>query len=290
MLIYGLKILLCALSLGVGTMLGAMVSAAFGLQSPTMPAAVDLRLLGLSTFVGGVALSVGLAEIARRLPGSFWSRWLSVAWLAYTCLGINNTIEACIFTSIGGGPSMAVMWLPPCLLVAGLITLLFRNPTQGARPGVGVRAFFAARTPRQWTVRLLTAWVAFPVVYFTFGTPVGLLVQNSYRTQAFGLRLPSLEVIVGVEFLRSVFFLLASLPILIAWSESRRRFWVTFGLGLFVVLGLYGLIQAYWLPWGMRGLHTLEILLDSLLYAWLLATLLFPRDRPLPQPEPAPIV
>jgi hypothetical protein len=47
-----------------------------------------------------------------------------------------------------------------------------------------------------------------------------------------------LEVIIGVQLLRSVFLLLASLPLLMALSESRRRFWVTFGLGLFVVLGL----------------------------------------------------
>jgi hypothetical protein len=71
------------------------------------------------------------------------------------------------------------MWLPASLLVAGLVTLLFRNPTKGARPHVSVRAFFAARTPRQWTVRLLMAWMAFPVVYFMFGMTVGLVVQNS---------------------------------------------------------------------------------------------------------------
>jgi hypothetical protein len=50
-----------------------------------------------------------------------------------------------------------------------------------------------------------------------------------------------------------------------------------FGLSLFVVSGLYGLMQAFWMPWTMRGIHSVELLLDSLAYGWLLAVLLLSR-------------
>ena len=71
--------------------------------------------------------------------------------------------------------------------------------------------------------------------------------------------------------------LLVVLPILVAWPGSRQRFAWTFGLNLFVVAGLYGLIQAYWMPWTMRSIHLVELLLDSVVYGWLLAVLLLPR-------------
>ncbi len=282
------KILVCALSVVVGTVLGGMAFTALGLPGPQMPPVVDARLLALSTLVGSVALAIGLAEIARRLRGSFGTRWLIVAWFAYGCLGINNTIEASIFTSIGGGLALAVLWLVACLLSAGVITLLFRNPTPVESFGASVRGFFGGRTVGQWAWRLAAAWLAFPMVYCIFGMPVGLLVQNSYRDQAFGLRLPGLGVILAVQCVRSIVFLLGALAVFVAWSGLRRRLGVIFGLSLFIVLGLYGLIQAYWLPWGMRGLHTVEILLDSLVYAWLLVRLLVPRHEPPSTAPPQP--
>jgi len=280
MISYIWKILVCALSVVVGTVLGGMMFTALGLPGPQMPPAVDARLLAFWTLVGSVVLSFGLAEIARRLRGSFWTRWLFVAWFAYGCLGINNTIEASFFTSIGGGPALAVLWLVACLLSAGVVTLLFRDPAPAESFGVRVRRFFGGRTFGQWTWRLAAAWLGFPVVYFVFGMPVGLLVQHSYRDQAFGLRLPGLEVVIAVEFARGIVFLLGATPIFVAWSGLRRRLSVIFGLSLFIVLGLHSLLQAYWLPWGMRGLHTVEILLDSLVYGWLLVRLLVPRNRP----------
>lgn len=277
MITYIWKTLVCALSVVIGTVLGGMMFTALGLPGPTMPPAVDTRLLALGTLVGSVVLSIGLAEIARRLRGSFGTRWLIVAWFAYGCLGINNTIEASFFTSIGGGPALAVLWLVACLVSAGVITLLFHTPAPAESFGTSVRVFFGSRTLGQWAWRLAAAWLAFPVVYFVFGMPVGLLVQHSYRDQAFGLRLPGLEVVIAVEFVRSIVFLLGAVPVFVAWLGVRRRLSVIFGLSLFSVLGLHSLLQASWLPWGMRGLHTVEILLDSLVYSWLLVRLLVPR-------------
>lgn len=291
MVTYAWKILVGAVAVVLGFGLGGMLSTALALPQPKMPQAVDGRLLVLSTFLGSVVLCVGLVEIARRLQGGFWARWLIVAGFAFGCLGINNTIEAAIFTTIGGWPTLAVLWLVTCLLVTGLIAALFRHPTRDEPLGPNVRRFFAARTLGQWIARFLAAWLAFPVVYFLFGAPVGLLVQEAYRAEAFGLHLPSLQVIIGVQLVRSVIFLLVSLPVLVAWSESRRRLGLTYGLSMFVVLGLYGMIQAYWLPWDMRCIHAVEILLDSLVYGWLLVILLVPshgpHSGPLPQSLPA---
>ena len=92
-------------------------------------------------------------------------------------------------------------------------------------------------------------------------------------------------MIIVLQLVRSLIVLLGSMPAIIAWGDSSRKLWIAFSLGLFVLLGLYGLIQGYWLPWGMRGLHALEILADSLVYGWVLARLLLTRERPRPERE-----
>lgn len=270
------KIFLCALSVLIGSMVGGMVTTLLKLEQPDIPGQVDMRLLALYTFVGGMVLSIALAELSQWLRGSCRWRFAAAAWFAFAWLGINNTIEACIFTTIGGGPSMVVTMLCPCLFVTGTVVPLFVGREPEASFSNNFCQFFAGRTAAQWAVRLLAAIIAFPLIYFFFGVPVGLMVGESYRNQAFGLQMPSLSVVIGVQCVRSFISLFAAVPILAAWQGSRRRFAWTFGLCLFVVSGLYGLIQAYWMPWTLRSVHTIELLLDSLAYGWILALVFLP--------------
>ncbi len=279
------KIFLCALSLAVGTMAGGAFSTALHLEQPKLPAPMNLPLLGVLCLVSGIVLSIALAALSQRLPGSRGVRFAMIAWLAFAWLGINNTIEATIFTTVGGGPAIVVTMLFPCLFVAGAVVLLFGRRESGTLFSRGPGEWVANRTASQWAIRLLGAWLAFPIVYFAFGMPVGLMVGKFYQAQAFGLQMPSLGVVIGVQCLRSLIALLAALPILMVWPESRARFVWTFGLNLFVVSGLFGLIQAYWMPWTLRNIHSVELLLDSLAYGWLLAVWLLPR-APAPRLEP----
>jgi hypothetical protein len=272
------KIFLCALSLMAGTMAGGMFSTALGLEQPKFPEPLDMRVFGYYAFAAGVVVAIALAELSRWLGGSRWVRFAAIAWFVYAWMGINNGIEAHVFTTIGGEALSAVTMLFLSLFVAGAVALLFDGRKSGTSFSNGLHQFFANRTTAQWTLRLSAAVIAFPIVYFVFGMPVGLIVADSYRNHAFGLRLPSsLPVLLGVQFIRSVFALLAALPILIAWCGSRRWFVWIFGLNLFVVSGLYGMMQAFWMPWTLRSIHIVELLLDSLAYGWLIAVLLLPR-------------
>jgi hypothetical protein len=275
MIKYAAKIILCALVTVVGTVLGGVVSVALQMARPQLPVQENAGISVLYTLAGGVVLCVALAELSRRIRGDRWTRFALITWLAYAWLGINNTIEASIFTTIGGGASVIVIMLFPCLSVSGAIVFLFDN--SGIATAGSPHRFFANQSARQWPVRFLMAIVAFPVIYFVFGMPVGLIVGKLYQNQQFGLRMPSLTVVVAVRFLHSIIALLAALPILAVWSRSRRQFAWTFGLSLFVLSGLYGLIQAYWMPWTMRSVHCAELFLESLSYGWLLALLLLPH-------------
>jgi hypothetical protein len=274
-----LKILLCGLSMVVGNMLGGWVSVALRIEQPKFPEPLDLRALGALGFAAAVILSVGLTTLCRWLRGSRSARFASIAWFVYAWLGINNTIEASVFTSIGGQVAMLVTMLFGSLSLAGAIVALFPGSGSGQAFGENLLAFFDNRTVAEWSLRLSAAVLIFPIVYFVFGTPVGLVVGKLYRAQSFGLRMPSsLTMLLGLQCARSLVSLSAALPLLVLWTGSRPRFAWTFGVVLFAASGLYGLLQALWMPWTLRGIHATELLLDSLSYGWVIALLLLMRS------------
>jgi hypothetical protein len=277
MLKYIGKICLCALSTVVGIMVAGPLSSALRLEQPRLPASVNPQTLGLLSLVGGFVLSLALAALAPQLPGSRRSRFMIILWFVFAWLGINNPIEASIFTTLGGGPAMVVSMLMVSTFVAGAAVWLFGNQDPQKSFFIAARRFFDHRTVAQWAVRLSLVVLAFPVVYFFFGMPVGLMVGSFYQNQSFDLQLPSLNTVLGVQLIRSLIAFSAVLPVLIVWPASRCRFALVFGLNLFVVAGLYGLIQAYWMPWTLRSIHTVELFLDSIVYAWAVAGLLLPR-------------
>jgi hypothetical protein len=104
-------------------------------------------------------------------------------------------------------------------------------------------------------------------------------VLDYYKQQQFGLTLPGMGIIILVQLLRSSLFFLAALPILIVWKGSRRQLTVRLGIAFFVLVGLFGMIQTYWLGPVLLILHNVEILADSMVYAGVLA-LLFVRKEP----------
>jgi hypothetical protein len=254
---------------------GALVSA-MELTLPKVPEQANQETMGMWLMIGTLALALGVAPLARQIRGSYWLRALIVAALCYVCFGINTPIEAAVFTDLGGMSTMVVLSILPCLLFGAVTALLFR-PTAPAEPfGPSVARFFGARTAGQWVWRLAAAVCAFPLIYLAFGMMVTPFVLEYYRQGQFGLTLPSIGVVILVQLGRSSLFLLAALPVLVMWSGSRRRLVWTLGLAFYVLVGLFGMIQSYWLPPALLMSHNLEILADSFVHALAIALLLVP--------------
>jgi hypothetical protein len=173
---------------------------------------------------------------------------------------------------------MVLFSILPCLLFAAVTALLFRPAVQGASFRASASRFFSGHSTGQWAWRLGAAVCAFPLIYLAFGMMVSPIVVSYYRQARFGLTLPGGGVIVLVQFLRSSLFLLASLPLLMAWSGSRCRLSVTLGLTFYVLVGLFSMIQSYWLAPALQIAHNLEIFADSMVYALALTLLLAPRS------------
>ena len=276
-LAYLWRIPLCAFAYMAGTMAGGALVSGLGMPLPKFPEQADEKTMGLCMLAGTFALALGIAPLARRIRARYLVRLLILAGLCYVCIGVNTPIEAAIFTNLGGMSTMAVLAILPCLLFAAVTALLFRPAGENAPFGQTVSNFFPGRSTREWAWRLVAAICAFPAIYLIFGMSVAPWVVPYYEQEQFGLILPHLGIIVLVQLLRSLFFFLAAFPIVIVWSGSRRQLTALLGLAFFVLVGLFGMIQAYWLAPVLQALHSVEILADSVAYAGVLAILFVPR-------------
>lgn len=272
------RVPLCALAYVAGTMAGGAVLPALGLPLPQLPEQADERTVGLLLLVASLALAAGLAPLARRLQGPYWLRWLTLALLCYICLGVTSALEGAIFTTMDMA-SIPAFSLPPCLLFAAIMALLFKPPSRGDSLAVNVRRFLAGRSAGQWAWRLAAAVFAFPIIYWTFGLMVAPFVMPYYMQGQFALAVPNPAVILATQFARSALFLLAAMPVLVMWSGSRRHLILALGLAFYVLVGLFGMIQSYWLAPTLQVLHNTEMLIDSMVYAWALAVLFVPRNE-----------
>jgi hypothetical protein len=273
------RVPLCAFAYMAGAMASAGLVSKIGMKLPPVPEQANEQTMGLCLLISSCVLAIGVGQLARRIRARYWVRCLILATLTYVCIGLNTPIEAAIFTNIGGMRTMVIFSLLPCLLFGGVTALLFK-PSGKAEPfGRQVSHFFSGGSMQKWAWRLAVAVCAFPVIYWTFGMMVAPWIIEYYKQGQFGLTLPGTGIIILTQLLRSSLFFLAALPILIVWPGSRRQLTVQLGFAFFVLVGLFGMIQTYWLGPVLLVLHTVEILVDSVVYAGVLA-LLFVRKEP----------
>lgn len=268
------RIVICALAFYGGTMIGGMVAAGMGLPTPEMPAGADQVVIGQLMLVISLILAGCLAILSRNLTGGFVSRWLSLSFLVWIAYGVNNILEGAIFTSMSAASVFTVvLYVFASFLCGAAVAWLF--PPQNKKPEfvVSAKNFFAERTLKAWLWRILAALLAFPLIYLTFGRLIAPLVVDFYEQGLFGLSLPGWNQIIPILLIRSVLFLLACLPILIAWQSSNRSLFLTLGLSLFLLVGGLNMLQAYWMPAQLRIIHSLEILVDELVYSAVLVAL-----------------
>jgi hypothetical protein len=275
--LYAVKAVVCGVAFLVGQMFGGAVLAALRLKMPALPPGTDVKEMGQAAAMASPLLGLLLGPLAAGMGVGLLARWLVLSLFIWVAYGLNNALEASIFTGMGPWYTLAVMNLLPCLLLAAALALLFRPAGEVASFGARARSFFAARGAGSWAWRLAAAVVAFPVIYFIFGAIVAPFVVPYYQQHAGGLTLPGFGTLIPVLFLRSALFLICVLPVLIAWKGGRGRLFVALGFGLWVAVGLFAMVIASWMPGAIRLPHALEIGADSFAHAAALVLLLVPK-------------
>lgn len=277
------KVPLCGFLFFMGFIPGGQLAAALGLPEPTMPMGADPATMGQYTLLTSLILALGLAAVSRGLSGGFLSRWLILFFFTWIAYGVNTYFEAMIFSTMSAASLYAVvLYLPASLFCSAAVAGLFPPVVKGEGFFTRTRSFFADRTLGSWTWRLFAAFLAFPMTYFIFGNLIAPIVLPYYLQGSNELALPAWDQILPVIAIRSLFFLLVCLPILIVWKLSSRRLFLTLGLALFILVGGVAMMQAYWLPTVLRVTHGLEIFADEMVYTGALILLL---GRHTTQPE-----
>ena len=103
-------------------------------------------------------------------------------------------------------------------------------------------------------------------------------MADAYTSSEFGLRLPGPHVVVAAVSIRSLYFLCASIPILANWKGSRLGLILSLAVALACMVGVAGMFESTWMPLQMKLVHSVEIIADSLVHAWVLVALLAPRS------------
>jgi len=268
------KIVVCAFAYSGGLIISRLIFLSIGIIPPRMPEQANESVAGYYLLTGSIISVIGLALIARMIRGNYWIRWLSLSTFLFISFGVNNTIEDSIYSSTEGLLLMIPILFLPCILLTAVAALLFSPLSGDSSHRETTICFFKGRTFLEWIGRLLAAIGSFPLVYFVFGLVVSPIVVDYYRQGTADLVLPDIGTILTVQFLRSILFLIASLPVLALWSGTKRQLILRLGFALFVLGATFEIVLAYQLPTVLRLTHSIEILVDSLVYAWLLVTLL----------------
>ena len=262
-----------------GSIFSGWLSGGLGLQFPEFPGQEYRPVFG---YLAALVLAAGVSLLARGLRGSTSFRWLVLFAFTYVSYCVNNQIEGAVFTTANGFGSNLLYFLIPCALIAVAAVILFKAPEEDAV----LTTVFSDRPVSAWWWRFVIAWAAFPFIYYFFGAFAYPLVKDAYQSGDFALEVPSQSLILGAVFTRSMLFLLATIPILMRWSRSRKSLIFGLGAALAAMVGLAGLIESSWLPTTVRIVHGGEIILDSLVHAWVLVALLVPKPKTeLPEPE-----
>ncbi len=274
------KVPLCGLVYVLGTMVGSVVASLIGMQTPAMPEGTTPNTLMLFQLLASPLLALCLAFLSRGVRGRLVCRWLILAFFTWVAYGVNTVLEAAIFTTYGAAsPFTVVIVLFGSLACAALVAFLFPPQNRARGFGTSLWEFLAGRSWSQWAWRLAVAVVSFMPIYLFFGRLVVPFTYDYYLEQMAGLTAPGWDQILPVLFLRSLLFLAASLPVLVSWGRSRLSLVLSLGFAMFVLVGGMGLVGGYWLPLKVRLFQGVEILADSLVYAWVLVLLLVRKQE-----------
>lgn len=273
LLAYVWKLPLCGLTFFLGMALSGILLPQLGFTPPEMPAGTDAGTITLWFLLGSMILAALLAPLSRCLTAGGLTRGLILSLFVWVFAAVGMVLESFFFMTTDAVSSLenalftVLNFLLPALFLGGMVASLFRPaPAAPSQP-------LTAPTVRSGLWRALTALLAYPLIYFTFGLLVQPLIGDFYAAGQYELTTPTWEQMIPLQLARSLLFLFVSLPMVIRWNGSRRNLWLSLGFAIFACTGFMAVLTAYWFPWQMRLFHGLELLADGLLYAGILTRL-----------------
>jgi hypothetical protein len=264
----------------LGMIIGSRVAGLLNLPLPTMPDYMSMTTLLPLMIISGITIAIVLGECFQRLSWSFWPRLLGIGICYYLLYYVLNILDGLLFTPLPNMTTGIFSELFPSFFAAVVIAWLWHPKVNVLGASEIIATFFSKRQWSVWAWRLLVSWLIYPPVYYLIGRIAALFTLHYYEDPNLnlGLTLPSISTLLLMQILRGALFLLAVTPIIISWHGTRTGLWLWVGTLIFILIANQIIVQAYWLPWGLRIPHILELLADSFIQAGIYIWLLFPQS------------
>jgi hypothetical protein len=264
----------------IGLIMGGWVASLIGLPTPVIPAYINVTTLMPLILLTTLPIAIVLGEAYRRLPFTFWPRFLALLINNYLLYSVVNTLDAFLYSPMPNLSTNFFSNLFPALFTALILALVWR-PEAGRPMLRWADLIRPVADLKRAAWRILLAVVGYTPIYILIGLLVAPFTKSYYAepSHTLGLVLPSLGAILLMQLPRGLLFLLAVWPFLSGWRGSRPALWVWTGVMIFIQVAGTAIFQAYWLPAAVRIPHAIEILTDSFLQAGLYALLLVPGRK-----------
>jgi hypothetical protein len=281
-----LKGVMAALASFLGLLVGGVAAGILHLPSPTIPANVSMAILMPLMIISEISIAIVLGECFQGLNWSLWPRLIAIGICHYLLYYVLNLLDGLLFTPM---PNMSTGFftdLFPAFFAAAVIAWSWSPKRETISASQIVGTYFSGWKSSKWAGRLFIAWLIYPPIYYLIGLLAAIFTLHYYQdpNSNLGLTLPAVSTLLLMQVLRGALFLLAVAPILCCWRGGRTGLWLWVGSVIFVQIANQIVVQAYWLPLGLRIPHTIELLADSFLqagcYVWLLLPMLGGSSQP----------
>ena len=272
-----LKGLVCSILLIIGLIIGGIVAAIVGLKQPTMPKSFDTTLAVLLMIPAGIMIAITLGELFKKFNQSYREKVVCLFLFNYTIYYFLQVLEQIIFSTMMDLSYGLVSDIFPSLFISLAVAKFWKSKGEDSKIRIEIKNFFKKRKTLDWAWRLLLAWLVYVPIYYFVGSAISpwVLPYYSGSNLDFGLVLPDTMTMIGMQFIRGAFYLLASLIVIILWKESKRYLQLWLGFSIFIQIAVIPLIVGYWLPLELRFFHAIELTTDSFLQAIIYVELLF---------------
>jgi len=272
-----LKSFICSVLLIVGMIVGGIVAIILGLTQPTMPASIDTNLTIILMIPAGMIISIVLGELFKKLDQGFLERFVCIFLFNYIIYYLLQVFESVIFTTMMNLSFGIVMDIFPSLFISLAIAKMWKPIKEDRSLRTEAKSYFAKRKTLDWTWRFVLAWLAYVPLYYFIGVAISPWVLPYYNDPNLdlGIILPDTSVMIALQFVRSAYFLFATMLVIIMWRGTKQSLLLWLGFSIFVQVAVIPLIVGYWLPIGLRIPHAIELTIDSFVQAIIYVGLLF---------------
>lgn len=273
------KILLLSIILASGLVASRILLLKLNVFIPRFPQQADENTAIFYLLIGSMLLASGWYYLLKGIGGSKIERILISSVFILIGFSIGVTIESAIYSDVESYHMSIILLLLPMILYAIIITIITDTKKLLQPFDKRLMSYFKTWSKKSWLKKILLAIISFPIIYFIFGIIASPFVTNYYSKLVGGLQLPDPGLIIGIQLIRSILFLIITIPLIVNWTSTKTKLIISLSIAHFVMVFAYDIYLAIVMPVELVIIHGVEIAADSFIYSWILIKILYPNNK-----------